>query len=216
MLKQFSTDTRGAVLVEFALCLPVLLAMYLGSFVITDMVNCNRKVTIATRALADLASHNLSPTAVQSTPASTSATSYLSASAVVINPYNMANATETVALLRVCDATHAYVVWSQTMTQNSAGTVLTSPITVGTPAAASVMTIPATMVTAPSIPVNPNGSTGICSNYSASSSTLTQVGQAGGYLFEGQVRYLYIPAIGLGGTTTTPMADTIFMSPRLY
>lgn len=216
MLRTLSRDCRGAVLVEFALCLPVLLVMYLGGFVVTDMVSCNRKVTIATRALADLASHNLSPAAVQVTPASTSAISYLSASAMVINPYDMANATQTVALLRVCDATHAYLVWSQAMTQNSAGTVLTSPTIVGTPAAASVVTIPASMVTSPAIPVNPDGSTGTCSNYSASNSSQTQVGQSGGYLFEGQVRYLYTPAIGLGGTTTTPMADIIYMSPRLY
>ncbi len=216
MLSKLSSDSRGAVLVEFALCLPVLLIMYLGGFVITDMVSCNRKVTIATRALVDLASHNLSPAEVQLLPASTTAVSYLSASAVVLNPYNMANATQTIALLRVCDASHAYVVWSQSMTQNSGGTVLTSPSTIGTPTAASVVAIPAAMVTAPAIPVNPDGSTGICTNYAASGSTGTQVGQDGGYLFKGEVGYLYTPAIGLGRTTTTPMADTIYMSPRLY
>lgn len=102
------------------------------------------------------------------------------------------------------------------MTQDSTGTVLTAPITVGTPAAASVVSIPAAMVTSALIPVNPNGSAGICSNYGASNATLTQVGQAGGYLFQGQVRYLYTPAIGLGTATTTLMGDTIYMSPRLY
>ena len=216
MLKTLAKQARGAVMVEFALCLPVLLTMYLGSFVVTDMVSCNRKVTIATRALADLASHNLSPAGVQLAPASASANSYLSASALVLSPYNIANATQTVALLRICDASHAFVVWSQSMTQTGTGTVLTSPSTVGTPAAASVVAIPATMVTAPSVPVNPDGSTGICSNYAASNSTRTQVGQAGSYLFEGQVSYLYTPAIGFGPTTTTRMADAIFMSPRLY
>ena len=128
----------------------------------------------------------------------------------------MGFATETVALLRVCDATHAYVVWSQAMTQSGTGTVLTSPITVGTPAAASVVAIPAAMVTASLIPVNPDGSTGICANYAASNSTRTQLGQAGGYLFKGQVSYLYTPAIAFGATTTTMMGDAIYMSPRLY
>jgi Flp pilus assembly protein TadG len=216
MLTEFRSNTRGAVLVEFAICLPVLLVMYLGSFVVTDMVNCNRKVTIATRALADLASHNLSPSVVQQNPAATSATAYLSASAVVISPYNLANATEKVALLRICDATHAFVVWSQTTTQNGTNTMLTSPTTIGTPTAASVVAIPADMVTSPSIPVNPDGSAGICGNISASNGRRTQVGQAGGYVFEGQVSYLYTPAIKFGPTPTTQMADAIYMSPRLY
>jgi hypothetical protein len=103
------------------------------------------------------------------------------------------------------------------MTQDSAGGgVLTSPTTVGTPAAASVVPIPANMVTSPAIPVNPDGSTGICGNYAASNTTRTQVGRAGGYLFEGQVRYRYAAAIGLGTPATTPMADAVYMSPRLY
>lgn len=216
MLKGFGHDTTGAVLVEFALCLPVLLVMYLGTFVITDMVTCNRKVTIATRALTDLASHNLSPTAIQQNPASASAAAYLSAAAVVMNPYSMARTTQGVSLLRVCDASHAYLVWSQTMTQDSAGNVLTAPTTTGTPTAASVIAIPATMVTTPSIPVNPDGSTGICTNYSASSATRTQLGQAGGYIFAGKISFAYTPPVGLGPQTITPMSDAIYMSPRLY
>ncbi len=216
MLRKIIRDAGGAVAVEFAVCLPVLLTMYMGSFVVTDMVSCNRKVTIATRALADLASHNLSPTAVQQNPSGSSAVAYLSAGALVVTPYNMAKATETVALLRVCDATHAYVVWRQTMTQSSNGTVLTSPITVGVSAATSVVAIPTAMVTSTLIPVNPNGVVGICGNYAASNATQTQLGQAGGYLFEGQVSYLYTPVIGLGPATTTLMSDAIYMSPRLY
>lgn len=216
MLRNLPKDIRAAVLVEFAICLPVLITMYLGSFVVTDMVNCSRKVTIATRALADLASHNLSPTAVQQMPTSASASSYLSASALVISPYNMANATETVSLLRVCDATHAFAVWTQSMTQTRTGTVLTSPITVGVPVAASIVTIPATMATSPMIPVSPDGSAGICSNYTASNSAKTQVGQAGGYLFNGKVIYYYNPVIGFGAYSITPMTDSIYMSNRLY
>ena len=128
----------------------------------------------------------------------------------------MAKSTETITLLRVCDATHGYVVWSQTMTQTSNGTVLTAPITVGTPSAASVVAIPTAMVTSALIPVNPNNSVGICTNYAASNNSQTQVGQAGGYLFAGQISYLYTPVIGLGTATTTLMGDTIYMSPRLY
>ena len=101
------------------------------------------------------------------------------------------------------------------MPQSANGTVLTAPVTVGTPSLASVITLPANVAPLP-IPVNPNGSTGICSNYAASNSQSTQVGQAGAYLFAGHVTYSYTPAIGLGAKTTSLMADTIYMSPRLY
>jgi Flp pilus assembly protein TadG len=215
MLRKFGKDTRGAILVEFAICLPVVLTMYLGSYVICNMVDCNRKVTIATRALADFVSHNMSPTAVQLTPSSTSATTYLSASALVLTPYNMANATETVSLLRVCDATHAYVVWSQVQTQASNGTGVSSTISVGTPALASVTTIPSSMINSPMVPTNPDGTTGICTNYAVSNSTKTQVGQAGGYLYLGRFSYRYTPPIGLGTQTAMQMGDTVYMSPRL-
>ena len=51
MLRKFIRDARGAVMIEFAFALPVLLTMYLGGYVICDMVDCNRKVTIAARSL---------------------------------------------------------------------------------------------------------------------------------------------------------------------
>lgn len=55
---------RGTSLVEFALVLPTLILLYLGSYQIEDIVACNRKVTIATRAAADLISQNLTGTVV--------------------------------------------------------------------------------------------------------------------------------------------------------
>jgi cytochrome c556 len=46
--------------------------------------------------------------------------------------------------LRVCSTTQAFVVWSQTQTQDSAGTVLTSPIAAGSAAAPTLVTLPST------------------------------------------------------------------------
>ncbi|MDQ1158271.1 Flp pilus assembly protein TadG [Sphingomonas sp. SORGH_AS 950] len=51
-------DTRGVALVEFALILPVMLLLYLGGVQLQDGIACNRKVTIATRAAADLIAQN--------------------------------------------------------------------------------------------------------------------------------------------------------------
>ena len=100
---------------------------------------------------------------------------------------------------------------------NAAGNILTSPIVAGQPNSSFVVLIPSTMLPSGStlIPVNPNGTTGICSNFSASSASLTQIGQAGGYLFVGTIIYQYTPAISLGAKSTTTMQDAIYMSPRL-
>ena len=125
VLKRFPQDARGAVIVEFAICLPVLVLMYTGGVCLSDMIACNRKVTIATRSLVDLTSRTMSPTVIYNAPQSANAKTYLSASAVVLSPYKLNNATEQISLLRICDATHAYVVWTQAQTQNVDGSVVT-------------------------------------------------------------------------------------------
>ena len=217
MLRRLWLDESGAALVEFAFTLPLLLLLYISGYVVSDMIACNRKVTIAARALTDLATRNLSPTLTQANAATASASSYLGAAAIVMTPYNMAVTTQKLSLLRICDATHAYAVWSQTQTQDAAGNILTSPIVAGQPNSSFVVLIPSTMLPSGStlIPVNPNGTTGICSIFSASSASLTQIGQAGGYLFVGTIIYQSTPAISLGAKSTTTMQDAIYMSPRL-
>lgn len=223
MLKQLARCRDGSVLVEFAFAMPLLLIMYLGGYAISDMIACNRKVTLATRELTDLVSRSISPSIIYNNPNGTSATSSLSAGAVVLAPYSLANATEQISLLRVCDANHAYVVWTQAQSQSADGSTVsaqTSSLTAGTlPAAstqsaASVVAIPDNMVSASMIPSSPDGSN-VCNNLAPGTSSKTQVGTAGGWLFMGQITYVYTPFLGLGGMNTTNMVDVIYMSPRL-
>lgn len=212
-------------LIEFAIALPVMLVMYLGAYTVSDMVACNRKVTIAATTLANLASHALSPTSVLGASSTTSATTYLSAGALVLSPYPMDKGTETITLLRVCSTTKAYLVWSQTQTQDNSGTVLTSPITAGSPTSPTLVTLPSGLLTTlagsgsyyPLAPTSTTSSTtniDICANTPASGNTPV-VGQAGAYLFLGKVDYSYTPAISYKAITTTQMANAIYMSPRL-
>jgi Flp pilus assembly protein TadG len=224
LLKRLAASIRGVVLVEFAVALPVLLVLYLGGYAVSDMVSCNRKVGTATRALTDLVSRTMSPTLVYNAPQSADATSDLSASAVVLAPYTLSNATEQISLLRICDATHAYVVWTQAQTQNSDGSTViaaTSNQTAGTlPAnvtqsANSVVSIPPNMITTPTIPVSPDGSN-VCNNLDPSTTKKTQVGTAGGWLFMGQVKYNYIPSVSFLALGNKTMTDTLYMTPRLY
>lgn len=218
-------DGSGTVLIEFAIALPVMLVMYLGAYTVSDMVACNRKVTIAATTLANLASHALSPTSVLGASSTTSATTYLSAGALVLSPYPMDKGTETITLLRVCSTTKAYLVWSQTQTQDNSGTVLTSPITAGSPTSPTLVTLPSGLLTTlagsgsyyPLAPTSTTSSTtniDICANTPASGNTPV-VGQAGAYLFLGKVDYSYTPAISYKAITATQMANAIYMSPRL-
>lgn len=75
-------DRRGTVLVEFAVILPVVLVLWLGSLQVEDAIACNRKVTIATRAIADLVAQNVSGTV-----AASDLDSNLAASTQVLAPY---------------------------------------------------------------------------------------------------------------------------------
>ena len=224
VLRRLVDSTRGVALVEFAMCLPVLIVMYLGGYATMDMISSTRKVTTATRSLVDLVSRTMSPAIIYNKPQDASATSYLSASAVALAPYALNNATEQISLLRICDATHAYVVWTQAQTQTvdgSAVSAVTSTHTAGTlPAnqtqsAANVISIPSSMVTAPMVPVSPDGSN-VCTNFAPGTSTKTQVGTAGGWLFVGTVNYSYTPGVSVLSLPTMRLTDTIYMSPRLY
>jgi Flp pilus assembly protein TadG len=218
MLTRLARDTNASVILEFAIALPLLLTLYIGSYTITDLIACNRKVGIAARTLVDLLSRGQSPSGIAASPSTFSATSYMNASVITLTPYGVARATEDVALLRVCDATHGYVIWSQAQTQDGAGTVTaTTPSeTAGKLNASSVVPIPATMIPSgsPLIPTSPDGSN-ICTNYAPGTSTTTQVGTAGGYMFVGQVSYTYMPAMTYGFTSVIPLSYYIYMVPRL-
>lgn len=224
MLKRFTQSAQGAVIVEFAICLPVLLLLYIGGSGLSDMIACDRKVAVATRSLADLVSRTMSPSVIYNSPQSASAKSYLSASAVVLSPYKLNNAIEQISLLRVCDATHAYVVWTQAQTQNADGstvTATTSNQTAGTlptseaQPADSVVSIPSDMITSPMVPVSSDGSN-VCGNLTPNIANKTQVGTAGGWLFRSQVSYSYTPTVSLVSLPATTFSDTIYMVPRLY
>jgi Flp pilus assembly protein TadG len=224
VLRRFAQNTRGAVLVEFAFCLPVLLVLYLGGVSVSDMIACSRKTTIATRSLVDLVSRTMSPAIIYNNPSAANATSQLSASAVVLSPYKLNNATQQISLLRVCDASHAYVVWTQAQTQNGDGSTVsprtsgytagTLP-TAGTQLASTVVSIPSNMVTAPMIPISPDSSN-VCGNLSTGTSTKTQVGTAGGWLFVATITYNYTPGVSFFALTPTPLRDIIYMVPRLF
>lgn len=224
MLRRLLKCTSGVALIEFAYSLPVMMLLYLGGITVSELIAVNRKVTTATRSLTDLVSRNISPAIIYNDPNSTTAAAYLSASAVALAPYKLDRAVQQISLLRVCDEDHAYVVWTRARTQNEDGTtstVTTSTDTAGTlptaarQAAATVVEIPADMVSTSMIPTSPDG-TNVCGNLDPGTSNKTQVGTAGAFMYRGTVTYTYSPPVSFVPATTTVISDTIYMAPRLF
>ena len=57
-MRRFPLATAGVAAVEFALILPVMLLLFLGMSEVTQGVSINRKVTILSRTIADIASRS--------------------------------------------------------------------------------------------------------------------------------------------------------------
>lgn len=192
MLRRLAKDTAGVAMVEFAIVLPVLITLFVGSYVLSDMISCYRKVTATTRALTDLASRSISPT---STPDPNLVTTFMSSAELVMSPFDTSKASVQIAQLRICDTSHAYVVWSQAETGSTTATPSLK--------AGSVVAVPPGVISSPMVPATANAcATGVA-------------GTSGAYLFYGQVAYTYTPVITYMRSLGTTMADQIYMSPRL-
>lgn len=224
MLRRLLSCTSGVALIEFAYVLPVMLLLYFGGMTVSEMIAANRKVTVAARTLTDLVSRNMSPAIVYNDPGAANASRFLSASAVALAPYKLDTAIQQISLLRVCDSTHAYVVWTQAQTQNTDGSTsspATSTDVAGTlptseaQTADTVVSIPSNMVSPTMIPASPDGSN-VCDNLNPGDSTTTQVGTAGAYMFRGTVTYTYTPPITFFEAGSMKLSDTIYMAPRLF
>jgi len=126
-LANFGADRRGVSALEFALTLPVMLTLYLGSAEVTQGITVQRKVTLAARAIADLASQNPSISSAQMT-------NILNAGAAIIAPYPSANLAETISEVAIDGSGNATVTWSVTLN----GTTLNVGQSVTVPSALAI------------------------------------------------------------------------------
>ena len=113
-------------MVEFAVALPVLLTLYSGCYVLSDIIACQRKVTQATEQLTDIVARS-------STVGQGDVAGILATSAQVLAPYAGAKAAITVSEVQVSSGGKATVLWSQSLN----GTALDSGSVVALPAGAS-------------------------------------------------------------------------------
>lgn len=83
-LRLFRRDRRGAAAVEFALILPVMLLLYIGTSELTYGLMANRKMTLVSRALSDLVAQTEASTGI--TDAELDAT--FSAATAIMSPFS--------------------------------------------------------------------------------------------------------------------------------
>jgi Flp pilus assembly protein TadG len=127
-LTAIAKDNSGIALVEFALTVPFLLMLYLGAAQVCDTVAAQRKVTLTTRTVADIASQ-------YSSVSDANLDQILAASSRVMSPYG-GNPTIILSQITMDGGGNPKVSWSRALngtrlTLNSAYTAL--PASIRTP-----------------------------------------------------------------------------------
>ena len=128
LLPRFAGDARGVSAVEFALLLPVMVALYLGGVEISNGVGLQRKVTLTAGTVANL-------TAQATTLTTSDVTNILNASAAILAPFSTTGATVTVSCIGIDANGRAKVDWSvsQGGTARGTGSSVTLPSALAVP-----------------------------------------------------------------------------------
>lgn len=124
----FSRDQRGVSAVEFALLLPLMVTLYLGTVEVSQGISVDRKTTMVARTLADLVSQSTSIT-------NAGMNDILNASAAVIYPYAIGSLKATVTAINIDANSKATVAWSDSYngTARAVGSTVTVPTALVTP-----------------------------------------------------------------------------------
>jgi len=115
-LVSFARDRRGVSAVEFAMLLPLMVTLYLGAVEISQGVGVDRKVTLTTRTVADLASQVSSINYADMT-------NVLNASSSVIAPFDATKLKVTVSEVKIDASNLATIAWSDTLPGGTARAV---------------------------------------------------------------------------------------------
>lgn len=120
--RRFARDERGVSAVEFAMLLPLMMTLYLGSVEVSQGISADRKVTMTARAVADLVSQ-------VSSINNSAMTNVLNAASSVMSPYDVTKAKVTVSLVTIDANSKATITWSDTLngTKRATGSVVTLP-----------------------------------------------------------------------------------------
>jgi len=121
-LRRLAGDERGVSAVEFAMLLPLMLSLYLGSVEISQGIGADRKVTLTARTVADLVSQVASIN-------NSGMTNSLNAAAAVMAPYSVSKLIVTVSSVSIDAQGKATIAWSDSLngTARAKGSSVTVP-----------------------------------------------------------------------------------------
>ena len=124
-LSRFAGDRRGVSAVEFALLLPLMIALYLGTNEISTGVAIDRKVTLTAGTVANLTASctdSSSNGCTNSVLTSAEMTNIFNASSAIISPYSTSGLKITVSCISISSTGAATVSWSATLNGTARGT----------------------------------------------------------------------------------------------
>lgn len=123
-IRRFARDGGGIASVEFALTLPILIALYFGGYEASDAVATYRKLADTTTTIANVAAQytTMSPADVQSV---------FTASAQVMAPYPTTNLSIAMSEITTDNNGNSTVTWTRTY-QGATGPVVGSTVTLPT------------------------------------------------------------------------------------
>ncbi len=107
-LRRFLRDKRGVSAVEFAMLLPLMVTLYIGTAEVGQAIAVDRKVTLTARTAADLVAQTTSVN-------STDMTNIFNATSAVIAPFDASKLKVTVSSIVINAQLVAKVAWSDTM-----------------------------------------------------------------------------------------------------
>ena len=121
-LARLRSDESGVSAVEFALLLPLMLMLYLGTAEVSLGIGADRKVTLTSRTVADLASQ-------VSSISSADMSNILGAASSVIAPYDPTPLKVTVSEISIDSNNNATISWSCTLggSAHAANSAVTLP-----------------------------------------------------------------------------------------
>jgi len=105
VLRLFKTDEAVAA-VEFALIVPAMLVLYMGSIEVSQVISVDRKMSAATGALGDLVAQS------EAQLSTSILDDYFTAVGLIMTPYSANNLKQLVTLVFIDDQGDASVVWS--------------------------------------------------------------------------------------------------------
>ena len=110
LARRFAENRRGAAAVEFALILPFLLLLFLGSIEASSLLTVDRRVNVISGTVGDLVAR-WDPTA--GPLPGTTLTDYFQASEGILTPYSTTGLEQVVSLVEVAANGTTKVLWSR-------------------------------------------------------------------------------------------------------